>query len=373
MNPFHPFRALGWINWIPGETVVPPSAPYGKTGCQVAGAAGILGGVPAAAVPAAAVPTIPLAMTALGNIIGIVPRVLQCPCVSDVAYDTMIKAMWPLENLEAVKYATFVVLVFKVAGDSCNTTMPVLFDALQDELCDIVGVSHHGGGMCSAVCRRTQQRIKFKLPAELLNVLEITKLHSFKLQGRSSAQVASLTYEFLQAWGAKGGDYQVNFQTNEIVVWTSKLLMLVWAEHTNDEIQLDILACEDNVVLKRPHTPREFYVSKMGRKVATYMKDLRSTTHTCQELTSNSQLMGLESFSHLGGVVCRTFNVVTGAVIQYPVTDWLREGWFKSHTLILHGDAGLGKTPSRATARGHPTSSRSGPSSRSAMLPPWVS
>ena len=295
--------------------------------------------------PAAAVPVNTLAMTALGNIIGIEPRVLECPFVSVLPYDTMINAMWPLENIDAVKYATFIVLVFKVAAEHLHTILPELFIALQAELCDIVGVAHHGDGKHTAVCRRTQQRIKFKLPAEMLNIMEITMLHSFKLQGRSSAQVAALTYEFLQAWGGKGGDYHVNFQTNELVVWTSDLLMLVWAEYSNDEIQRDILHCEDNVVMKRPFTPREHYVSKMGRKVAAYMKELRSTTHTCQELTSNPELMDLESFSHLDAVVCRTFDVVTGALIQYPVMDWIRQGWFKSHTLILHGDAGLGKTP----------------------------
>jgi hypothetical protein len=113
---------------------------------------------------------------------------------------------------------------------------------------------------------------------------------------------------------------------------------------TND-INLDILTSEEKVVMKYPHTARDLYLHKMGRKVFTYLKEKRTAPNLSLELATDTKLLGLGGFDHLGSVVCRTFNVIDGSLIQFPVTDWLARGFYRTHTLILHGDAGLGKTP----------------------------
>ena len=154
-----------------------------------------------------------------------------------------------------------------------------------------------------------------------------------------------LTFEVLQAWGQTGGDMRVNFRLVYVSTWTVAHLTEAWAPLSHDEILIDILLCKEKTVMKRRASPRDIYVSKMGREILAYLMGVRSASNTSVELTSNPELMPLEAFDHLDNVVCRTFDVVTGALIQYPVRDWLRLGWFKSHTLILHGDAGLGKTP----------------------------
>ena len=40
-----------------------------------------------------------------------------------------------------------------------------------------------------------------------------------------------------------------------------------------------------------------------------------------------------------------TFNVVTDDIMQFSVLQWLHDGFYRTHSLILRGDAGLGKTP----------------------------
>ena len=251
--------------------------------------------------------------------------------------------MIKLEKLDEVKYSTFIVLNFKVHdGESVWTVLSGVFCAL-GFMCDIVGVAHHGLSECSAVFRRTRPRTKFNLPATLQ--ITITNLYAFRLQGKTSAQVADLTFQFVQAWGQTGGELKVNFMVELNVIWTNDQLITTWSQLTEVEIQKDILNCKEKVRLKRKPTSREIYVSLMGREVSIYMAGVRAPTNTSQEMAANPDLMSLESFDHLDHVVCRTFDVVTGALIQYPVSDWLRRGWFKSHTLILHGDAGLGKTP----------------------------
>jgi hypothetical protein len=175
--------------------------------------------------------------------------------------------------------------------------------------------------------------------------LVITGLLGFKLNGKSSTQVADFIYELLATWEGIGGDRRVNFKLLEVEVWTKDVVLKAWSPLSHDEIMMDILTCEDQVVMKRNYSAREFYISKMGHKIAAYLKGVRLTSNTSLELATNPDLLALDAFDHLGSVVCRTFDVVTGALIQYPVVDWLRQGWFKTHTLILHGDAGLGKTP----------------------------
>ena len=301
--------------------------------CQINGA-GIFSDVPAAPVAVNI-----LASTALGNIISTAPVDVIVADSSPAKFQEMIADMTKLENLDGAKYSAFLVFEFKADA----TTLAVLFNALVLLHCDIVGVAHHGQTQCSAVCRRTKVRSRFRLPEAL--ELTVGNVWSFKLVGKSASTVADFTYEFLQAWGQTGGAMRVNFQMLQVETWTADLVLMGWSHLSHDEIMRDILNCKEKTVMKRRFSARELFVSRMGREILTYLEGVRSSANTSLELTTNPDLMALEAFDHLDGIVCRTFDVITGALIQYPVIDWLRQGWFKSHTLILHGDAGLGKTP----------------------------
>jgi hypothetical protein len=90
----------------------------------------------------------------------------------------------------------------------------------------------------------------------------------------------------------------------------------------------------------------------MGRKVLANLKEQRQSTNLCIEQASSPNLLGLGGFSHLGSIVCRTFNVIDGSMIAFPVEEWLSRGFYRTHTLVLHGDAGLGKTPLAMTLLG---------------------
>ena len=136
-----------------------------------------------------------------------------------------------------------------------------------------------------------------------------------------------------------------NFELAEVGFWTKEMVLASWAPMEYNEINEDILTSEEKVIMKRPHTTRDLYLHKMGRKLLAYLKELRQSTNICIELASRPDLLGLSGFSHLGAVICRTFNVIDGSMIAFPVEQWLAGGFYRTHTLILHGDAGLGKTP----------------------------
>ena len=301
--------------------------------CQAVGA-GVFVGVP---VPLVA--RIILASTSHGDIVATPDTDVFIATSMLERFQVLIGDMTKLENMDAVKYSTFFVIDFKTDV----ATLSALYQAFVFLACDIVGVSHHGGSQCSAVFRRTKPRVRFRIPPALGIVVD--NVWSLKTTGLHASLLANATYEFLQAWGQTGGEMKVNFELLTVQVWTKDLVLAAWSPLSPDEIMMDILTCEEMVVMKRKFSARDLYISKMGRKLLAYLRDVRLTANTCIELATNPDLMSLESFDHLGNVVCRTFDVITGALIQYPVMDWLKKGWFKSHTLILHGDAGLGKTP----------------------------
>ena len=61
--------------------------------------------------------------------------------------------------------------------------------------------------------------------------------------------------------------------------------------------------------------------------------------------TDGDRFLDISSFVNTETVMCRTFNVITGELIEFPVMEWLTEKHYTYLTLVLHGDAGLGKTP----------------------------
>ncbi len=76
-----------------------------------------------------------------------------------------------------------------------------------------------------------------------------------------------------------------------------------------------------------------------------YMKESRESGARCIEPTDSLQVLPLHLFVGLADIVCRSFGVVSGGLIEIPLGLWVSSGYFKTHSLVLHGDAGLGKTP----------------------------
>jgi hypothetical protein len=221
-----------------------------------------------------------------------------------------------------------------------------LFLVLVQLECDLVGVMYTAGGQCSAVCRRTKPRSKVKIP-EVLDI-KFDEIYALRIVGKAVDTGLALTYELLQLWGNTGGRVTVNFKLMEQKLWTKEDVLLAWGPLTADEIMLDILGAEEKILLKRPHTERDSYVKAMGRKLLIYISGLREASASCVEFidgVDGTENIPFDVLDNLELVYCRSFDVVTGAPIEYPLLDWLRQGFWRSHTLVLHGDAGLGKTP----------------------------
>ena len=96
------------------------------------------------------------------------------------------------------------------------------------------------------------------------------------------------------------------------------------------QILLDIVGCEEKVIMKRKPAPRDIYVAKMGRSLLSCIKQLRECTCKCIEAADNPELMAISDFIGLDIVMCKTFHVVTGELITFSVKQWLQEGMYRT-------------------------------------------
>ena len=76
-----------------------------------------------------------------------------------------------------------------------------------------------------------------------------------------------------------------------------------------------------------------------------YLKEVREGGCKVVAEADGPTLLPLHLFTGVSSVACRTFGVVSGELLEFNLSQWLEKGWCKTHALVLHGDAGLGKTP----------------------------
>ncbi len=56
-------------------------------------------------------------------------------------------------------------------------------------------------------------------------------------------------------------------------------------------------------------------------------------------------IIELKHFTYPSKIMCTTFNVYNGELIQFSIKDYLEKGWYLEYALVLSGPAGAGKTP----------------------------
>ena len=138
---------------------------------------------------------------------------------------------------------------------------------------------------------------------------------------------------------------KVNFALEPVPEWTEKEVLPQWANKSSEDIMLEILQCEGKVAMKRKANQREVFIAKMGHRMLRYLKEVREGGCKVVTEADDPSLLPLHLFAGVPAVPCRTFDVVSGELVEFSLLQWLTDGWYKTHALVLHGDAGLGKTP----------------------------
>ena len=58
-----------------------------------------------------------------------------------------------------------------------------------------------------------------------------------------------------------------------------------------------------------------------------------------------SNTLPIHMFLGMGAIICRSFGVAGGKLLEAPLSRWVPDGYYRTHSLEMRGDAGLGKTP----------------------------
>ena len=135
--------------------------------------------------------------------------------------------------------------------------------------------------------------------------------------------------KIIEAWLKIGTNYMLNFAFNKMQVMTVAILEEQWKNKTYDECELDVLECSERVRLKRRRTERDVYVSVMGRDILRRKKSMQLAISSYRFAAEDEKILAVSDFVALDTVVCRTFDVMTGDIVAFPVLDWLRDRHFR--------------------------------------------
>ena len=107
-----------------------------------------------------------------------------------------------------IKYQS--VLFFSFSGEE---KAGAFYDKLLENACDIIGVNCVEPNVCTAVCRRTAVRKKFKL-----GDLKIDQIYTLKhIRGGLTDKFNCAVFLLIDAWQKTGKSSKVNFELNRAV------------------------------------------------------------------------------------------------------------------------------------------------------------
>ena len=219
-----------------------------------------------------------------------------------------------LNGVDDIKYQSYLFFGFS-GGEQAEQ----FFDRLLKNGCDVVGVNCVEQNVCTAICRRTMVKRKFKLGSIGIDCVYTVK-HT---RGHVKDKANTVVFSLIEAWLKGGKNAKTNFTINQAApLLTVEDLKEEWAGLTKDEMEGIILLAEEKVKCKRPHTARESFISTMGRKVLAHMTS-SSSTPACVKYINHDDYIPLERFVGLSGIICRTFDVISDALVEFPVLEWV--------------------------------------------------
>jgi len=186
-------------------------------------------------------------------------------------------------------------------------------------------------------------RARFSLGAELES--KIDHIYVLKsIQGKRKEYYNGLVYSGCKEWMQTGTNYKVNFKVDTSPPeYTVDDLKNEWATMEKGEIECVILSCEEKKNRKHPLSDKEYLIATMGRKVHSHLS-ATSSIPTSLFYADSEKLLELNQFINVDSVTYKTFNPITGALIEFPMREFYSEKYYAVYTGVLMGHSSLGKT-----------------------------
>ena len=240
------------------------------------------------------------------------------------------------ESAAGLRYAQWFFIEFG-RTDSVES----VFSHLVELSCDVVGVCIVRPGMCCAVARRT----KVKNVMRFNDHFDIKSFFLLKTKDVNNRDLGAFAVKILIAWLKVGSTYIVNFEIVHPLLMDSGVLLGQWRDLSLGACQRDILDATDKIKMKRHKTDRDEFVAKMGQDVLRMKKTMQNANCSSYVVnTDDHRIIDISAFIHTDTITCKTFDVITGGIVHFPLLDWWNHKFYRRYTLVLHGDSDVGKT-----------------------------
>lgn len=156
---------------------------------------------------------------------------------------------------------------------------------------------------------------------------------AYMVQILKSLEVACISWE---------RNYMIERGTGE----TSEVLEQIvkdWAQAETESIEREIVLAKYKRVLQR--NEREQMVVQCHANLKAMARAKRASLQGIKHWADSKDIPKLEDLVGLDDQICRRVDVQTGDIEQYTIGQWLREGHFMTHSLLILGPAQYGKTP----------------------------
>ena len=177
-----------------------------------------------------------------------------------------------------------------------------LYNELIRNRCDVVGVCLLPGGKHCAVSRRTQ----VKKILDIQGVEGGIKYYTVKTKGCNPKNMNIVVVSIMKAWDKIGTNYIKNYKIEIPTDVSSWQLYREWESLTVEQINWEIIEATEKVRLKRPHSPRDELVSKMGRDLLRRKKESMVSGSSFKRFGDDPTIIPLCEYINLDQIVCRT-------------------------------------------------------------------
>ena len=207
--------------------------------------------------------------------------------------------------------------------------------------CDIVGVGHIDGEQMTAFCRRSPTR-KFVLTGGIAvgKTLTLNVNHG----GRNTQHVSERVIQTVRAWASLCKLVHSNFDIkNTGGTTTLRNVLREWQGLSSAEINLEIGEAKAKSSKKR--TAREALIVNTKSELLAAMRAGSEGVSTIRFDAGDNHVNLSSLVPPPSQLTLRSYNVLTGALVEVSLKEWIMGGLFSQRSLVIHGDAQCAKTP----------------------------
>jgi len=196
---------------------------------------------------------------------------------------------------------------------------------------EVVGITSIHETKCLAILRKGRmKKVSFESVA-------VDDIYAINLAGKG-ALAGQLIIKFVRAFMKVGRLTKQNFRVKEFQEVALKDVVEEMRPLTLEQRQEVYGECKH--IVKKMRTKRECYLACQDTQIEKILKGDSEAMLVIKKDAYAQDIIELKEFTYPSQIMCTTFNVYNGELIQFSVKDYLEKGWYLEYTLVLSGPAG---------------------------------